>query len=81
MTDIAGAQPAIVTDSVMYIADCIKKMENENYDVFTPKRDAEEEAKRESEEQAKREAEEQAGCDAEETATHEAEDSFPTFAP
>jgi cyclohexanone monooxygenase len=35
--------PTSIEQNIMYIADCIKKMESEDYDVFTPRKDAEEE--------------------------------------
>ncbi len=35
--------PTSIEQNVLYITDCIKKMEREHYDVFTPRPDAEEE--------------------------------------
>jgi cation diffusion facilitator CzcD-associated flavoprotein CzcO len=35
--------PTSIEQNVMWITDCIKKMENEGYDVFSPKQEAEEE--------------------------------------
>ena len=35
--------PTSIEQNVMFITDCIKKMESENYDTFSPKKEAEEE--------------------------------------
>jgi cyclohexanone monooxygenase len=35
--------PTSIEQNAIWIADCIKKMENENYDVFTPRQEAEDE--------------------------------------
>ena len=35
--------PTSIEQNAIYVADCIRKMESEGYDVFTPRQDAEDE--------------------------------------